>query len=455
MEEPDSDPHLWLFNTMLNIFAGNITPEIILSLLVVLLLLICSALISGSEVAFFSLNPSQLKDIRSNGTKTNRLILSHLDRPKRLLATILITNNFVNVGIVILSAYVSRQLFDFSSFPIFGFIIEVVVITGFLLLFGEIMPKIYANHKPITFASIMAGPLNILIKVFYPFSSLLVRSTRLIDNKLTSTSQDISMSEISEAIDITVDEDTTEEETKILKGIVKFSDIEVTEIMKSRMDVVSVDAQISFKELIEIVVDSGYSRIPVFTETFDNVKGILYVKDLLPHLTKQEEFNWIDLLRPAFFVPENKKINDLLQEFQEKKIHVAIVVDEYGGTSGIVTLEDIIEEIIGEITDEFDTPEDEVGYRKISANTYIFEAKTSINDFCKITGYEDDIFDEIKGDSDSLAGIILEELGEIPDKGTTFTYRNFDFKILTVDNRRIKQVKVIIQETGDREEDEN
>ena len=455
MEEPDSDPHLWLFNTMLNIFAGNITPEIILSLLVVLLLLICSALISGSEVAFFSLNPSQLKDIRSNGTKTNRLILSHLDRPKRLLATILITNNFVNVGIVILSAYVSRQLFDFSSFPIFGFLIEVVVITGFLLLFGEIMPKIYANHKPITFASIMAGPLNILIKVFYPFSSLLVRSTRLIDNKLTSTSQDISMSEISEAIDITVDEDTTEEETKILKGIVKFSDIEVTEIMKSRMDVVSVDAQISFKELIEIVVDSGYSRIPVFTETFDNVKGILYVKDLLPHLTKQEEFNWIDLLRPAFFVPENKKINDLLQEFQERKIHVAIVVDEYGGTSGIVTLEDIIEEIIGEITDEFDTPEDEVGYRKINANTYIFEAKTSINDFCKITGYDDDIFDEIKGDSDSLAGIILEELGEIPDKGTTFTYRNFDFKILTVDNRRIKQVKVIIQETGDREEDEN
>ncbi len=455
MEEPDSDPHLWLFNTMLNIFAGNITPEIILSLLVVLLLLICSALISGSEVAFFSLNPSQLKDIRSNGTKINRLILSHLDRPKRLLATILITNNFVNVGIVILSAYVSRQLFDFSSFPIFGFLIEVVVITGFLLLFGEIMPKIYANHKPITFASIMAGPLNILIKVFYPFSSLLVRSTRLIDNKLTSNSQDISMSEISEAIDITVDEDTTEEETKILKGIVKFSDIEVTEIMKSRMDVVSVDAQISFKELIEIVVDSGYSRIPVFTETFDNVKGILYVKDLLPHLTKQEEFNWIDLLRPAFFVPENKKINDLLQEFQERKIHVAIVVDEYGGTSGIVTLEDIIEEIIGEITDEFDTPEDEVGYRKINANTYIFEAKTSINDFCKITGYDDDIFDEIKGDSDSLAGIILEELGEIPDKGTTFTYRNFDFKILTVDNRRIKQVKVIIQETGDREEDEN
>ena len=224
-----------------------------------------------------------------------------------MLATILITNNFVNVGIVILSAYVSGQLFDFSSFPILGFIIEVVVITGFLLLFGEIMPKIYANHKPITFASIMARPLSLLIKIFYPFSSFLVRATRLVDKKLASTSHDITMSEISDAIDMTVDEDTTEEETKILKGIVKFSDIEVKEIMKSRMDVVSVDSEMKFTELIDIVVDSGYSRIPAFTETFDNVKGILYVKDLLPHLTQKAAFNWIDLLRPAFFVPENKK----------------------------------------------------------------------------------------------------------------------------------------------------
>jgi len=413
-------------------------------------MIICSALISGSEVAYFSLNPSQLKDIRSKDTKISKLILNHLDIPKRLLATILITNNFVNVGIVILSAYVSRQIFDFSNFPILGFIIEVVVITGILLLFGEIMPKIYANLKPVTFASIMAKPLSFLIKIFYPFSSLLVKTTRFVDKKMAATSHDISMSEISEAIDITVDEDTTEEETKILKGIVKFSDIEVKEIMRSRMDVVSVNSEITFKELIKIVVNSGYSRIPVFTETFDNVNGILYVKDLLPHLTKEAEFIWIDLLRPAFFVPENKKINDLLQEFKEKKIHMAIVVDEYGGTSGIITLEDVIEEIIGEITDEFDTPEDEVGYRKINDNTFIFEAKTSINDFCKIIGDDDNIFDEIKGDSDSLAGIILEQLGEIPEKGTTFSYRNFDFAILAVDKRRIKQIKVIIK---DNEED--
>lgn len=454
MEEPDSDPHLWLFNILMNIFTGTITPEIILSLFIVLLLLICSALISGSEVAFFSLSPTHLKDIRTRNTKISRLILSHLDRPKRLLATILISNNFLNVGIVILSAYISQLLFDFSSFPILGFIIEVVVITGFLLLFGEIMPKIYANHNSISFASFMARPVLVLIKLFYPFSTLLVRSTRLVDKKLSATSHDISMSEISEAIDITVDKHTTEEETKILKGIVKFSDIEVREIMRSRMDVVSVDAATSFKELIEVVVESGYSRIPVFTESFDNVNGILYVKDLLPHLTKKEEFKWVDLLRPAFFVPENKKINDLLQEFQEKKIHLAIVVDEYGGTSGIVTLEDIIEEIIGEITDEFDTPDDELEYRKINANTYIFEAKTSINDFCKITGCDDNIFNEIKGDSDSLAGIILEQLGEIPEKGTTYTFRNFDFTILIVNNRRIKQVKVIIQEPVKKVEDE-
>jgi gliding motility-associated protein GldE len=455
LEEPDSDPHLWLLNILLDSFAGQITPDIIVSLIVILLLLFCSALISGSEVAYFSLNPTQLKDINGEDTRINRLIMKHLDMPKRLLATILITNNFVNVAIVILSAFVSGKIFEFGGNPWLGFIIEVFVITTILLLFGEILPKIFANLKPVAFASIMARPLNFLIKLFYPFSSLLVRTTRIIDKKMASATTDISMSEISEAIDITVDEETTEEETKILKGIVKFTDIEVREIMKSRMDVVSIDAEISFKELIEIVVDSGYSRIPVYTETFDNVKGILYVKDLLPHLNKKSEFNWINLLRPAFFVPENKKINDLLQEFQEKKIHLAIVVDEYGGTSGIVTLEDIIEEIIGEITDEFDTPEDEIGYRKLNANTFVFEAKTSINDFCKIVEVEDEIFDEIKGDSDSLAGIILELLGEIPEKGTTAIYRNFEFKVLSVDNRRIKQVKVIVNKQSNDEDDKN
>ncbi|MCB2219622.1 MAG: gliding motility-associated protein GldE [Bacteroidetes bacterium] len=415
---------------------------ILISGLVILLLLLFSALISGSEIAFFSLSPVHLRDIRTKDSTTNKLILSLLEIPKRLLATILIANNFVNVGIVILGAYISSSLFDFSGFPILGFIIEVVVITTLLLLFGEIMPKIFANQKPVAFAAFMARPLKFMIRLFYPLSSLLVRTTTLIDKKMGKQSKEISMSELSEAIDITVDKDTPEEETKILKGIVKFTDIEVKEIMKSRLDIISIDSEKSFREVIDTVKESGYSRIPVFTETFDKIDGILYVKDLLPHLDKENGFDWKELVRPAFFVPENKKINDLLQEIQEKKIHMAIVVDEYGGTSGIVTLEDIIEEIVGEISDEFDSPEDEIGYSKIDENNYIFEAKTSIHDFCKIVEDDDGIFDDIKGDADSIAGIILELIGKIPEKNTIVKYHHFEFKVLTVDKRRIKMVGV-------------
>lgn len=446
MEEPDSDPHLWLAYILINALTGNFSLGILVSLIVIVILIFFSALISGSEVAFFSLNPGQLNNIASKESKLGKIILSLLERPKRLLATILIANNFVNVGIVILSAFVTSELFDFNNFPVIGFIIKVLVIALILLLFGEIMPKIYATQKPISFAFLMARPLYGLSKVFYPLNSLLVRTTKIIDKKVASKSQSISMSDLSEAIDITVDDDAPDEETKILKGIVKFTDIEVKEIMKSRVDVTAIDKGANFKELMKIVVDSGYSRIPVFEETFDNIKGILYVKDLLPHLNRKDNFDWFGLLRAAFFIPENKKINDLLQEFQEKKIHLAIVVDEYGGTSGIITLEDIIEEIVGEITDEFDSPDDEIGYSKLDDSSYIFEGKTSINDFCKIIGIDDNVFDEVKGDSDSLAGIILELQGEIPKKNTSITYLNFNFKVLTVDNRRIKKIKIIIRD---------
>jgi gliding motility-associated protein GldE len=257
------------------------------------------------------------------------------------------------------------------------------------------------------------------------------------------------MSEISEAMEIAQEEGGEGDDTKILKGIVKFTDIEVKEIMRSRLDTVAVDTAMKFSELIKVVVDSGYSRIPAYAGSFDNITGILYVKDLLSHLNEGENFEWKNLLRPAFFIPENKKINELLREFQEKKIHLAIVVDEYGGTSGIITLEDIIEEIIGEITDEFDTPEDYIVYKKINEQEYIFEGKTSINDFCKITGFEDDIFDEVKGDADSLAGLILEITGEIPEKDTRVAYKNFEFTVLTVDKRRIKQIKITLKDTGD------
>lgn len=448
MELPDSDPHLQLVNILLSTFTGDFSPGILLSLLIIILLLMCSALISGAEIAYFSLSPAHLKEIKSREIPVNKLILAHLKAPKRLLATILISNNFVNVGIVILSTFVSDRLFDFTLHPVLGFLVEAVVITFLILLFGEIMPKIYANQKQIEFASMMGRPLKFLVWIFYPLSSMLMVTTRVVDKKLANQGQNISMSDLSDAIDLTAEKGSPPEETKILKGIVRFSDIEVSEIMRSRMDVVAVDVAMPFKKVIGVVVDSGYSRIPAFVESFDSIKGVLYVKDLIPYLYGDDHFDWTTLLRPSFFVPENKKINDLLQEFQEKKIHLAIVVDEYGGTSGIVTMEDIIEEIIGEITDEFDTPEDGIGYKKLDDSNYIFEGKTSINDFCKVTGFDDDIFDEVKGDADSLAGVILELLGEIPDKGKDISYRNFRFKIISVDKRRIKQIKVTLLEPG-------
>lgn len=445
MEVPDSDPHLWPIHLLNTFFTGEFSIGLLIGILIIIILMIMSAMISGSEIAFFSLNPSQLKEIESNETRTNHRILEHLKRPKRLLATILIANNFVNVGIVILSAYVSALLFNFTAFPVLGIIVEIFVITFMILLFGEIMPKIYANQNPVIFASIMAFPLQSMTKIFYPLSSLLVRTTSVIDKRLAAQSQSISLDDISEAIDITTQrQENPEEDTKILKGIVKFTDIEVSEIMRSRMDVIALSTETNFHEVIGIVTESGYSRIPVFTETFDNIDGILYVKDLLPHLGGSKTFSWQKLIRPAFFVPENKKINDLLQEIREKKIHLAIVVDEYGGTSGIVTLEDVLEEIVGEISDEFDSPEDEIEYNKIDDHNYIFEGRTSINDFCKIVGIEDDIFDEVKGEADSIAGLVLELLGKMPDKNAIVSYREYEFKVLTVDKRRIKMINITI-----------
>ncbi len=446
MEDPDSDPHLYSFKILLSVLNGNMSVSLVIGLVVVLLLLFFSAMISGSEIAFFSFSPANLKQVRESDSGRNRIILALLDMPKRLLATILIVNNFVNVGIVILSSYLINEIFNFIEFPVFGFIIEVIVITSFILLFGEIIPKIFAAQKPVLFASIMAKPLHFLAALFYPLSILLVKSTSVIDKRIAKKGVDVSMSDLSDAIDITSDENMDEDDTKILKGIVRFTDIDVKEIMKSRVDVTALDAETPFKKILELIIDSGYSRIPVFEETFDNVKGILYIKDLLPHLNENDDYDWLLLLRKPFFVPENKKINDLLKEFQDKKIHLAVVVDEYGGTSGIITMEDILEEIVGEITDEFDSPEDEVDYKKIDDRTYLFEGKTSINDFCKIVGIDDDIFDEVKGESDSLAGLILELEGEIPEKDSSTTFNNFVFKVVTVDQRRIKKVRVTIKE---------
>lgn len=422
------------------------TTGVVIGLLVNLILLFITAVLSGAETAFFSLTPAQLKDFKLSPDKRSRLIIDLIERPKVLLATILIANNFVNVTMVVIFSYITTLLVDPTHYPVLTFIIQVVVITSIILFFGEILPKVYASRFPLQVCKVMAGPIKMTIRIFNPLSQILVRSTSLIDRRISKRGYNISMSDLSEAFEITSDADTPEEERKILKGIVNFVDIEVKEIMKPRMDVTSLDASSDFSLVLKTIRESGYSRIPVYTETFDNVQGVLYAKDLLPYLEKDHDFNWQELLRPAFFVPENKKISDLLQEIRAKKIHLAIVVDEYGGTSGIVTLEDIIEEIIGEISDEFDLPGEDLNYTRLDEHNYIFEAKTSLNDFFKITGVDDEAFDGVKGDADTLAGLLLEVSGKIPQKDEVISFSRFDFKILGADNRRIKKVRVAIRD---------
>jgi len=443
--EPVTGPSLQVLAIMLGIYTGPFTPGIITGLVMMALLLILSAAISGSEIAFFSLSPAQLNGLRNDQSKSGQLILFLLERPKRLLATILIANNFVNVAIVIISSFVMNGLFDFAETPILGFMIQVIIVTALILLFGEIMPKIYASQNAVSTAHLMAHPMLIMRKVFYPLSTALVKSTAIIDKRIARKGHDISIDDLSEALDLTTsDNSTPEEERKILKGIVKFGDIAVKEIMRPRIDVTAVEDNIPYSSLLAAILDSGYSRIPVFSESFDNVTGILYIKDILQHLNRDDDFRWQQLQRTAFFVPENKRINDLLQEFQAKKIHMAVVVDEYGGTSGIITLEDILEEIVGEINDEFDNESDSSNYTKIDDLNYIFEGKTLLNDFCKVLGIEDRIFEDAKGESDTLAGLILELAGKIPETNEKFQFQQYVFRAETVDKRRIKRIRVSI-----------
>ncbi len=437
----DLDPLVSLAIIPFNITFLPVTAGVIAGLCIVALLLFCSALVSGSEVAYFSLSPSDKKLLDEKYSSRSRLALSMLAEPERLLGTILITNNFINVGIVILSAFLMNKTLDFGSSKTLQFLVQVVIVTFLLLLFGEILPKLYANLYAVRFSLIMAYPLKFAEKLFYPISSILIFSTSLVNKRLARKTQNISMDDLSGALELTAD-DISEEKT-ILEGIIKFGNIDVKEIMKSRIDVVSADISTKLDELIQIAVESGYSRIPVFNQTFDQVKGILYVKDLLPHLQKSKNFKWQSLIRPPYYVPENKKIDDLLTEFQTKKMHMAIVVDEYGGTSGIITLEDIIEEIVGEITDESD--EDEVIFEKISDREYMFDGKILLNDLYKIIGTDDDIFTKVKGDADTLAGLILELKGDFPAKGETAVYRNFEFTMEAVDKRRIRKIRLNIR----------
>ena len=412
--------------------------KIIIGFIILAVLLFGSAVMSASEVAYFALKPEDIEKLRNNRSNRSQAVLKLFGMPEKLLSTILVANNTINVTIVLLAAFISARLFDFSSEPLIGFIVEAIVITFLLLFFGEILPKVFASRNGLQTALFMAFPLTILIKILKPVTFLLIKSSSIVKKRTSRRSSDLSMNDLSDALELTSDE--LDEDERILKGIVNFGNISVNAIMCPRIDVTAVDITLRFCQIIPVIIDSGFSRIPVYSESFDNVKGILYAKDVLPYMNNTDSFKWQSLLRPPYFVPETKKINDLLKEFQQKKIHMAIVIDEYGGTSGIITLEDILEEIVGEITDESD--EDEILYRKIDDRTFMFEGKILLNDFLKVLDLEEDFFNYVKGESETLAGLILELTGEIPKKNHVVKYGNFTFTIESADRRRIREIRV-------------
>ena len=446
METPDPDPLIGLLTVVSNNFFTGFTINAIIGLVVLCLLLIASALISSSETAFFSLQPADIDELESHDDTKSKLVLKLREKPKTLLATILIGNNFVNVTITLLSTYIMTQLFDMKNHMLAAFFLEVVIVTSLILIVGEITPKIYASKRPIKVARSMAHTLNFLNRLFKLLSKPLVNSTSFMDKHLEKKKGEISLEDLSTAVDIATEESTAPiEEKQMLKGIASFSEKEVSGVMIPRIDIIGVEKSMEFTEMLAIVIKSGFSRIPVYDETLDQVEGILYVKDLLPYLDA-ESYEWRKLIRPAFFVPENRKINDLFQDFREKKIHIAIVVDEYGGTSGLITMEDVIEEIVGEINDEFDEATIEEHYKKQDDGSYLFKAQTSIVDFCKVFGVDEDYFEPMQGEADTLAGLILEIEGRIPEIGFKFSFEKFHMEITDADTKRIKEVKVIFDE---------
>jgi gliding motility-associated protein GldE len=439
--DPDPEPFIQLTNIILTPFFTGFTLNAIIGLVILCLLLFASALISSSETAFFSLQPADIDDLESRTDAKSKLVLKLREKPKTLLATILIGNNFVNVTITLLATYIVSEMFDLVNHPAAAFIMELVVITSLVLIIGEITPKILAAKRPVKFSRFMARTLQVLIVVFKPLSNLLVNSTSFMDKHLEKKKGEISMDDLSTAVDIATEASTPIEEKNMLKGIATFTEKEVSSVMKPRIDIIAIELGMPFQDMLSTVIKSGFSRIPVYEETLDKVSGILYVKDLLPYLDAQS-YEWQKLIRPAFFVPENRKINDLFQDFREKKIHIAIVVDEYGGTSGLITMEDVIEEIVGDINDEFDNVKQDQHYTKLDENTYLFKAQTSIVDFCKVFNLDEDYFEEQQGEADTLAGLVLEIEGRIPEVGFSFNVEKFNFEITDADSRKIIQIKV-------------
>lgn len=431
----DPDPEL-LFVSLL-----AIDYTLSINTIALIILLISSALISGTEVAFFSISQVDIDELSAKNEKDT--VVKLLQKPKKLLATILITNNFINILIVLLFASLGAELLKDFDDSIFGihvrFLIEVVLVTFLILLFGEVLPKVYASRKAVRFASFMSKPVQVLNLLLTPLSAPLINLTNVVERSLGNKTNIFSVETLSQALELTSKGATTKDEQKILEGIVSFGNTETVQIMKPRIDIFALSDTETYEAVLDKILKNGYSRNPVYHENIDTIIGVLYAKDLLAHLNK-ETFKWQRLLREPLFVPENKKLDDLLAEFQEKKNHLAIVVDEYGGTSGLVTLEDVIEEIVGDINDEFD--EDDLSYSKIDEHNYIFEGKTTIKDFCKVLGDEDQaVFEAEKGESETLAGFILEISGKFPKKGDQINFKKYTFTIEALDNKRIKQVK--------------
>ncbi|WP_271765654.1 gliding motility-associated protein GldE [Aquimarina algiphila] len=438
--DPDPEPLFIL------LFAFD--PMQTVNLVALVVLLVFSALISGSEVALFSLTPADLKD-EENGSKNLKTISRLLDNPKKLLATILVANNFINIAIILLFDTLGKVYFSSLDYVWFGwisvrFLVEVGLAAFLILLFGEILPKIYASRNKMKFAMFMARPLRVLDWIITPISIPMRSVTIGIHNRLGKQKSNLSVDQLSQALELTSDKDTTDEEKKILEGIVSFGNTDTKQVMRPRMDIFALNNQASYKEILPEVIENGYSRIPVYEDNIDKVIGILYVKDLLPHIN-ETNFDWIPLLRDPYFVPENKKLDDLLNDFKNKKNHLAIVVDEYGGTSGLISLEDIIEEIVGDISDEFD--DEDLVYSKLDDQNYVFEGRTALKDFYKVLKLEDnEVFEDKKGDAETIAGLLLEISGSFPRRGEMINLNQYTFKVESLDNKRIKQVKLTINE---------
>jgi gliding motility-associated protein gldE len=432
------DSFLVVFSSYISV--NPIDINVVVAILLVILLLLLSGFASASEIAFFSLSPTDVESLDPDKSSSDKLIELLRDDSERTLATVLITNNLVNVAVIMLCNYIFGSLFTFGA-EWLQFLCVTILLTFLLLLFGEIIPKVYSRRRPLAFCRKAVKGIMFFRRLFWPIETILLKSGAFAEKVIQKENRQLSVDELEQALELT-DKEEIKDEQSMLQGIIRFGDETAKEIMTSRQDIVDLDIRCSYDTVLMCIVENNYSRIPVYQDNQDNIRGVLYIKDLLPHLSKGSNFRWQSLIRPPYFVPETKKIDDLLRDFQENKVHIAIVVDEFGGTSGIVTLEDILEEIVGEINDEFD--EDERNYTKLASNTYLFEGKTLLKDFLKILNLPDDEFDDIEGDADSLAGLLLEIKGDFPAVHEVLIYKDYKFEVLEIEERRISKVKVIV-----------